>query len=130
MTDKQLEFSFMKKNINNVDALGYIGGQDECLGGYCEPLIIKYSDGIEQYILHEMHQSHEGSLYVPGNIFNNHKKVLFSNKLELIEAWGEVRNHLGINKNLPWEKTDAVCGCDATPEEFYKTKRKTLEAVA
>ena len=137
MTEEQFEFSFMKNSINSIENLGYIGGQDEDLGGYCEPLIIEYSDGAKQYVLHSMWQSRKVLGFDSalgrtkyGGILNNYRKLLLPSKSELLEAWDEVRAHLGIIRKENWEKTDAVCGCDATPKEFYETKRKKLEGVA
>ena len=137
MADKQLEFDFMKNTISKVTSLGYIGGQDDGdLGGYCEPLIIEYFDGMEQYVLHSMGQSRE--IYWGSNVrvthkckvVNNHKKIVFPSKLKLLQAWGWVKKHLTTNKEWAWEKTDSICGCDATIEEFYRTKSEKLEEVA
>jgi len=134
MTEKQLEFDFMRNDISKVTSLDYIGGQDEDLGGYCESLIIQYSDGMEQYVLHSMAQSRElvdwkgyGNPKF-GKIINNHKKAIFSSKSELLKAWNEVIEHLEIDEKLSWKETNAVCDCDCTSEEFYKTKRKDLRA--
>lgn len=122
MAEKQLEFEFMKNYISKVTTLDYIGGQDEGLGGYCEPLIIEYFDGMEQYVLHRMWQSREF-----GEIINNYEKAVFSTELQLIDNWKFLKEHLGwIDNRFEWEKTDSVCGHDATPEEFYKTKRNDL----
>lgn len=130
MTEKQSKFDFMKNNISKVITLGYIGGQVEDLGGYCEPLIIEYFDGMKQYVLHTMAQRRktnfkDGRLEF-GEIINNHKKVLLLSKLELISVWELVRKHLGVNKEWSWEETDSVCGCDTTLKEFYKTKRREV----
>jgi hypothetical protein len=133
MSEKQLEFYFMRNNISKVTSLGYIGGQDEDLGGYCEPLIIEYFDGIEQYVLHEMSQSRKVIKFNYGNPefgerINNHKKAVFSSRLELLKAWNWTKGHLAINEKLPWQETNAVCDCDCTPQEFYESKRKDLKA--
>jgi hypothetical protein len=133
MAEKQLEFDFMRNDISKVTSLDYIGGQDEDLGGYCEPLIIQYSDGMEQYVLHSMAQSREVLRFECGNpifgkIINNHKKAIFSSRLELLKAWSKVIEHLGIDKKLSWQKTNSVCDCDCTSEKFYETKRKDLRA--
>jgi len=135
MPEKQLEFEFMKNDISNIISLGYIGGQDEDLGGYCEPLIIKYSDGIEQYVLHEMSQSKEILRFECGNpvfgrIINNHKKAVFPSELELLNTWSWTNRHLTINKKLSWQETNSVCDCDCTPEEFYKSKRENIREKA
>ena len=134
MIEEQLEFAFMKNTISSVTSLGYIGGQDEDLGGYCEPLVILYEDGMEQYVLHEMGQSREGKwesgYWKPsGRIIANHQKLVFNNESALLEAWKYVRNNGGIPRSWKWEKTSPTCDCDATTEEFYRTKnRKRLAA--
>lgn len=104
MTEK-LEFQFMKNDISEIMSLGYIGGQDVGLGGYCEPLIIGYSDGMKQYVLHSMAQNREIISFecenpVFGKIINNHKKLVFSSELELLNAWNWIREHLIINEKI------------------------------
>lgn len=122
MTEKQLEFRFAHNKILRVIALGYLGGQDEDLGGYCEPLIIEYLGGMEQYLLHAMYQHREGES--DEKIVDNHIKAIFPRKSKLLEAWEECKLHLMINDKLHWEKTNSVCGTESTPEEFYKIKRE------
>ena len=125
--NNQLEFPFMENKIRGVESLDYIGGQDENLGGCCEPLIIQYLDGMEEYVLHEMYQSRE--TYIDkhrilqfGDIINNYKKAVFSSEDELMDAWRDIWTYLNLKQHL-WEETNSVCGCNATFEEFYKTKR-------
>jgi len=132
MPSKQLEFNFMRKDISKVTVLGYIGGQDEHLGGYCEPLIIEYFDGMEQYVLHEMWQREQilghdyfGPEY--GEIINHHKKAVFLNKSDFMDNWEFLKKHLGwIDNRFEWEETDSVCGYDCTPKEFYASEKQPI----
>jgi hypothetical protein len=90
-----------------IEALGYIGGQDECLGGYCEPLIIR-ADGKEHYVLHEMHTYYAS--FEPPVIKAKHSKIEFDSLDELTAEFKKVQDRLGIDSSLPWAETDSNCG--------------------
>lgn len=102
-----------------IEALGYIGGQDEDLGGYCEPIIIRV-DGQEHYVLHEMHEYRDFS--DENRIKATHNKVEFGRLEELISEFDKVKVRLRIDFSLPWIKTDSNCGYDL-PEEAWKEAR-------
>lgn len=97
-----------------IEYLGYIGGQDEELGGYCEPLIIKIN-GEKHYVLHEMHTYFES--FKTRAIKAKHSKVEFETLEELVSAFQWVQENLRIDKSLPWVETDKNCGYDIPPEE-------------
>ena len=98
-----------------VKALGYIGGQDEDLGGYCEPLIIRVN-GNEHYVLHEMHTYRTADRTVNAE----HNKVEFDSLEILISEFDKVKAKLTLDKSLPWTKTDSNCGYDIPEEEWEK----------
>ena len=104
-----------------VEALGYIGGQDEDLGGYCEPLIIRFEGG-EHYVLHVMSQYIDGEDVdeVTGveKIKDKHEKVEFRTLEELTDGFQRVTERLGIDKSLPWVETDSTCGYNIPQKEF------------
>jgi len=107
-----------------IKCLGYIGGQDEDLGGYCEPLIIRVN-GEEHYVLHEMHTYRE-QIKIPdypysrfGDIKSKHSKVEFGRLEELTSEFDKVKARLGIDSSLPWVETDSNCGYDL-PKEAWK----------
>jgi len=100
-----------------AEQLDYIGGQDEELGGYCEPLVIRVN-GEEHYVLHEAHTYYE-QIKIPdypysrsGDIKAKHSKLEFKSREELEGEFKKVRERLGIDSSLPWEETDARCGYD------------------
>ncbi len=90
-----------------VEAFGYIGGQDEHLGGYCEPLIIRV-DGKEHYVLHEMHTYNDSS--DGDKIKAKHSKLEFESLEKLLKEFKKIEKRLEIDRALPWEETNANCG--------------------
>lgn len=104
-----------------VETLGYIGGQDEDLGGYCEPLIIRFKDR-ENYVLHTMSQYRDDKdvdeITGVEKIKAKHEKVEFGTLEELTDEFQRVKERLGIDRSLPWEETNPTCGYDISQEEF------------
>jgi len=102
----------MEDTKPQVENLGYIGGQDDALGGYCEPLIIRVG-GQEHYVMHVMTTYYE-NFHDPENrtIKAKHQKLEFDNLDELMASFEVVKAKLGINPSLAWEETDASCGYD------------------
>ncbi|MEK6901005.1 MAG: hypothetical protein AABX37_01550 [Nanoarchaeota archaeon] len=98
-----------------VEALGYIGGQDEDLGGFCEPLVVRVA-GEERYVLHEMHTYRD--VYDRYIVKAQHKKVEFASLDGLLAEFGNVERRLGIDESLPWVVTDQTCGYAVPKEEF------------
>lgn len=102
---EQLLFDFMNEYVTQVIPFDYIGGQDEELGGYCEPLEIKYNSGPSDFILHDMYQARQ----VDRSILNNHRKIRFFSKEDLMKKWRSYKN-FNFPKECEWEKTDVSCG--------------------
>lgn len=102
----------VRKYTSTVEPLGYIGGQDEHLGGFCEPLVIK-ARGIERFVLHTMWQYEERD-----RIKEKHQKVEFDSKEILLNNWLKVQASLGIDNNLKWIFTNACCGYDIPPRSY------------
>jgi hypothetical protein len=100
-----------------IESLGYIGGQDEDLGGYCEPLIIRVN-GDEHYVLHEMHTYRDSA--DEDKIKAKHSKVEFGGLEELTSEFDKVKARLGIDSSLPWVETDSNCGYDLPKEAWEK----------
>ena len=98
-----------------VEILGYIGGQDEDLLGYCEPLIIRVS-GKEHYVLHEMHTYRDSA--DEDKIKAKHSKIEFGKLEELTLEFEKVKARLGIDRSLPWIETDSNCGYDISKEKI------------
>jgi len=122
----------MEEEKPMIEALGYVGGQDEELGGYCEPLIIRVN-GEEHYVLHEMHTYYE-QIKIPdypysqsGDIKAKHSKVEFSRLEVLTLEFDKVKARLGIDSSLPWVETDSNCGYDL-PKEAWKEAWKEAYA--
>ena len=112
-----MEFSKME-NLE-IKFLGYIGGQNEELGGYCEPIVIRIN-GTENYILHEMHTFYKSEL----EIKTKHSKVEFGSLEELTLAFERVQKRLMIDSSLPWVETDPYCGYDISKEVWENAFRK------
>lgn len=106
-----------------VEALGYIGGQDEELGGYCEPLVIRVH-GREHYVLHEMHTYRDPA----DEIKAKHRKVEFNRLEALVDAFKKVEERLGIDKSLPWAETDPRCGYGISEEEWEKARASWVKS--
>jgi len=109
-----------------VESLGYIGGQNEDLGGYCEPLVIRVGDE-EIYVLHTMSQYRDPESINWGKvrerdkverIRSKHRKVEFRTRRELISAFRKVKKRLGVDEDLPWVETNSTCGYDISLEKF------------
>jgi len=100
-------------NKSTVKILDYIGGQDEDLGGYCEPLIIRVNEN-DHFVLHEMHQYRDTRNQVQAE----HNKVEFSTLEELTLAFKKVERKLGIDKSLKWIRTNRNCGYDISKKEW------------
>ena len=104
-----------------VEALGYIGGQDEDLRGYCKSLVIRFEDR-EHYILHTMSQYRDDKDVdeVTGveRIKSKHEKVEFRTLVELTDEFQRVTERLSIDKSLHWVETDSTCGYVISREEF------------
>ncbi len=100
-----------------IEALGYIGGQEEDLGGYCIPLIIRVN-GQEHYVLHEMHTYRDPA--DEDKIKAKHSKIEFGQLEELTSEFAKVKARLGIDPSLPWVETDSNCGYDIPKEEWEK----------
>lgn len=104
-----------------IEYLGYIGGDDDGQGGYCEPIIIR-TEGQEHYILHEAH-TFSDSLN-RSDIKMKHSKVEFSKLEELTSAFERVKARLTIDHSLPWIETDSSCGYTIPHEEWEKAHRR------
>ena len=96
-----------------VQALGYIGGQDEDLGGFCEPLVIRVA-GEERYVLHETHTFRNQYDAVK----SAHSKVEFASLEGLLVEFANVERRLRIDTRLPWSETDETCGYAVPKAEF------------
>ncbi len=106
-----------------VEALGYIGGQDEDLGGYCEPLVIIVG-GEKKFVLHEMAQYRDDKDINPDTgrerIKARHRKVEFGTREELTGAFG---NAMSWNfRKLGWVETDSKCGYDIPQDDFVRAR--------
>jgi len=103
-----------------VEKVGYIGGQDDEVGGYCEPLIIRSAKG-EHYVLHEMHTYYDGD-----EIKAKDSKVEFATLEELLRTFHNVERRLAIDISLPWMETTPTCGYDIPIEEFQQASLRRL----
>ena len=106
---EQLLLDFMNQHVIKVVPLSYIGGQDEDLGGYCEPLEIKYNKGPSDFILHDMYQARQ----VDSSILDHHRKIRFFSKEKLMKKWRSYRNFKFPDES-EWEITDVSCGYNAS----------------
>ena|SRR3989338_3923685 len=104
-----------------VEMRGYIGGQDEDLGGYCRPLIIR-TNSQEHYVLHEMHTYRDEQ--DRGKVKAKHSKVEFGKLEELLKEFNLVQVRLGINPKLLWVETDSRCGYVLPEIEFKEASKK------
>lgn len=114
-----------------VEILGYIGGQNEELGGLCEPLIIRTS-GQEHYVLYEMHTTRDIVGYkvldsVYSDIVAKHNKLEFKTLEELMKEFRAVETRLGVNSRLPWVETDSRCGYYVPEKEFAAASARYWE---
>jgi hypothetical protein len=113
-----------------VEILGYMGGQDEDLGGYLEPMIIRVG-GRENYILHLMIQYRDESDINEKTGFPKinpeHKKIEFGKLEELTEAFKSAESRLGIDKSLGWKITDSTCGYGVPLAEFIDARIRLLQ---
>jgi len=104
-----------------VEALGYIGGQDEDLGGFCEPLVVRV-DGEEHYILRAMAQyrdSDDGD-----RVKAKYTKLECGSRAELRAVFKQVERRLGIDRGMSWVETDATCGYNIPEDEFTKASSR------
>ena len=110
---------------NRVTSLGYIGGQDEDLGGYCEPLIVTDEGGREDYLLHRMGQHRE---IREGReiIINDHSKRKVPSKIELLADWTWINEHLMVKPKWEWEETNSTCGYNIPEQEFAKARSEAI----
>ena len=113
-----------KKHL--VESLGYIGGQDEDLGGYCEPLIIRFN-GEENYVLHIMSQYRDendvDNATGVEKIKSKHEKAEFRTLIELTDGFEMVKTRLRVDKKLSLVETDENCRYNISKEEFVNARR-------
>ncbi len=104
-----------------VEQLGYIGGQEEDLGGCCIPFVLRVN-GKEHYVLYEVHTYRDGKDINPqaGNerIKAKHSKLEFKTSVEMMFEFAKVQRRLGIDRKLPWIETDRFCGYNIPNKEF------------
>ncbi len=116
---EQLLLDFMNERVMGVISLGYRGGQDEHLGGFCEPLVIKYGKGPDDFILCQMYQTD----FEEEGVRNNYLRIRFHSLEEMMRNWKDDFYSLVIDENR-WEKTDSVCGYDVDAGDFNLRLRK------
>ncbi len=107
-----------------VEQLGYIGGQDEDLGGCCMPLVLDI-DGRKIFVLYEMHTYREGN-----KIKARHSKVEYPSIDELLQEFARVKERLTVDKRAPWVETDRTCGYSISLEEFNDASARYFATVS
>lgn len=100
------------ENKTLVERIGYIGGQEDELGCFCQALIVRVNDQ-EKYVLHSMSQYGDGK-----EIRDEHKKVEFSTRRMLKRTFERTKERLGIDKTLKWEPTTPTCGYEIAEKDF------------